>query len=189
MPQQTAFIFHGTGSNPEQHWFQWLKSELESRGFEVFVPDFPIGDEQSLENWLEVFEEYKGEVGEDTVMIGHSLGSTFILDLLDIYDFQIDAAFLVSGFVGPLGLKEFDPLNETFAERDFDWGKIRESCGGFYIFHSDNDPYVPLEKAEELEEKLNAELEVLEGGKHLNQDAGYEKFPRLLESIESAVNV
>ncbi len=183
MPNRTAFIFHGTGSNPGQHWFRWLKEELEERGFEVFVPEFPTMDGQSLENWLEVFEEYEDEINEDSIMIGHSTGAVFVLDLLDIKDFEIEAAFLVAGFVGPLGLEKFDPLNESFAERDFNWENIRESCGEFYIFHSDNDPYVSLEKAEELEEKLDAELEVIEGGKHLNQDAGYEEFPELLDTV------
>lgn len=187
MTSGTAFIFHGTNSNPEQHWFRWLQEKLEERGFEVFVPDFPVRGGQSLENWLDVFELYEDKVDEDTIMVGHSLGATFILDLLDIKSFEIEAAFLVSGFVGALGLEEFDPLNQTFAEREFDWEAIKQRCGEFFIFHSVDDPYVPEEKSRELQENVGGERFLKQDAGHFNTDSGYTEFPELLNLIEEKV--
>lgn len=183
MTSRAAFIFHGTGSDPSRHWFPWLKRKLEEHGYEVFVPKFPTLEGQNLENWLEVFEEYEDQIDENTVLIGHSTGAVFILDLLDLKDFKIEAAFLISGFIGSLGLEEYDPLNESFAERDFNWDSIRESCGEFHIFHSEDDPYVPPEKARELEEKLDAELFMKKDAGHFNTDSGYTEFPELLVRI------
>lgn len=181
---RTAFIFHGTGNDSKGNWFPWVRNELEKRGFEVHVPDFPTPEGQSLESWLEVFGEYEERVDEESVFIGHSTGAVFILDLLDLKDFDIRAAFLVSGFVDSLGSERFDPLNETFAERDFDWRRLRERCGDFYLFHSIDDPYVPVEKAEELNSKLDAKLFLHEESGHFNTEAGYESFAELVTLIE-----
>ena len=39
---------------------------------------------------------------------------------------------------------QFDEINKTFVETDFDREKIRENCKQFFVLHSNNDPYVPL---------------------------------------------
>ena len=60
---------------------------------------------------------------------------------------KIKACYFVSGFIGLLDNPEFDDINETFVTRQFDWIKIRQKCDRFVLFHSNNDPYVPLQKA------------------------------------------
>ena len=77
------FIIHGVYANPEANWFPWLKTELEKRGFEVIVPKFPTPLDQSLESWLRVFSHYEDKINEETVLIGHSLGTAFILNYLE----------------------------------------------------------------------------------------------------------
>lgn len=165
-----------------------MKEELEKEGCEVKVPEFPTPEGQELENWLEVIDEMHMEIDSETVLIGHSVGATFCLDLLDIRDVEVAGTFLVSCFTGKLGLGEdFDPLNESFAERDFDWERIRENAGQVEMFHGKNDPYVPLDNALNISEKLKAPIHVYPEGKHLNQDSGFNEFPLLLERV-SALN-
>ena len=177
-----AIIVHGSYGSPEENWFPWLKKELEKRGFEVFVPKFPTPEGQSLQNWLRDFEQYKKHLGPETILIGHSLGSSFILRILESGG-RAKAAFLVAGFTGKLGDRKFDRINRTFTEPEFNWKKIMENCPSFTVFHSDNDPYVPLEKGKELAEKLGTEPVIMEGAGHFNAKAGYTKFPRLLLEI------
>ncbi len=55
------------------------------------------------------------------------------------------------------------------------------------MFHSDNDPYVPLEKAKELAKKLGVELIMVKNAGHFNEKAGYTKFELLLEKIKSEI--
>jgi predicted alpha/beta hydrolase family esterase len=179
---KTAFIFHGSYGNPEENWFPWLKKELEEMGFKVYVPQFPTPKGQNLENWTNVFEEYEKYADGNTIFIGHSMGATFILNLLE--NRKARAAFLVSGFLGSLNNKEFDDLSRSFVEREFDWTKIKKNCKKFFVFHSDNDPYVPVEKAKELKKKLSAKLIIIKDAGHFNEKAGYKKFQRLLEEIE-----
>ena len=177
------FIIHGTGGEPDGNWFSWLKAELEKLGHEVFVPDFPGMEEQSLETWRKTFDDYRDKLTDDTVFVAHSVGPAFVLNLLE-QDVEARACFFVSGFTGLLGNK-FDEPNHTITDREFDFERIKKNCGYFKMYHSPDDPYVPMDKAEKLAENLDAELEVIEEGGHLNEPSGYTEFPKLLEDIRN----
>lgn len=179
----TAFIFHGSCGNPGKHWYPWLKEELEERELQVFAPQFPIdGAEQNMENWLETLEPLKDQL-PGSILVGHSLGAPFILDILNFWDHDVKAAFLVSGFEGHVEVEE-EPYINDFSDRDFNWEKIRSQCGSFRVIHSDNDPYLPLHIAQRLADKLGVELTLVEGAEHFQKKLGYGKFDLLLEMID-----
>tara|TARA_Y100000310_G_C20643068_1_gene795038 strand:- start:760 stop:1272 length:513 start_codon:yes stop_codon:yes gene_type:complete len=166
-----SYIIHGAYGNPEENWIPWLKEKLNS-----IVPKFPTPENQTLENWLKVLDEVEG------IVIGHSLGVTFLLSLLEKN--KVKAAFFVAGFCSELGLEKFDRINASFY-RKFDWKTIKKNCPKFFIFHADNDPYVPLKKAEEIANNLGVEVIVVPGAGHFNKEAGYDKFEKLLEEIKT----
>jgi len=174
-----AFIFHGTGASKNDHWFPWLQEKLEEKGVKVCRPDFPTPEGQELENWLEMLDEQDMEIDEDTVLIGHSLGAVFILNLLNRRDLNIEAAYLVSAWTGLLPDEQFNEWNSTFQDQEFDFGKIMSSVGEIHQFHSEDDPYVPLEMAEELAENLSSNLHLKTDAGHFNADSGYIKFSEL----------
>ena len=177
-----AIIIHGAYGNPEENWFPWLKSELEKLGVEVFVPTFPTPENQTLENWQNVFKDYEQHMGEDAIVIGHSLGPAFLLSELENH--KAKAAFFVSPFLSLLGNPDFDNINKTFVKKEFDWDKIKENCRTFEIFHSDNDPYVPLEKAKDIASRLGIDIIVVKDAGHFNEAAGYATFDLLLDRIK-----
>lgn len=174
------FIIHGKENTPEGNWFPWLKVELEKLGHKVFVPKFPTPEGQTLDQWLAVFEEYEKFLTPDDVVVGHSLGVPFLLNLLEKKPAL--AAFFVAGFVD----NAIDPTVETFC-RAFDFEKIRANCPKFYVFCSDNDPYFAPEKGEELAMKLGAEKIYVKGAGHFNLEFGYDKFPLLVEKIKEVI--
>ncbi len=178
----TVFIIHGAYGHPGENWFPWLKQELEKLGHEVVVPQFPTPENQTLEKWQEVFSNYK--VDQDTIFIGHSLGVPFILSLLE--KCKAKASFLVAGFC-TLPENEFKEGMRTFV-KDFDYERIKSNCKNVYVFHSDNDPYIPLSKAEEIAEKIGAKLMVIKKAGHFNAKAGYTTFRPLLEEIKSLLS-
>ena len=180
-----AFIIHGAYGNPDENWFPWLKEELKKLGFEVISPTFPTPEDQSLENWNKVFEEYIDQLDENTIMIGHSLGCPFILNVLQNAYTKIEAVYLVSGFHTLLD-HPIDKINKTFVENDFDWEKIRSNCEKIIMFNGDNDKYIRREISDELAKKLDAKYEVVKDGGHLNATAGYTKFEKLLREINNA---
>ncbi len=172
-----VIIIHGVGGHPQENWFPWLKENLEREGHKVEIPQFP--SPERLSDWLEIIDNYN--IDKDTIFVGHSLGVPFILNILE--KSMCHSAFLVAGFVGKLN-NQFDHVTKTFAQREFNWDKVRKNCSHFEIFHSDNDPYVKIEKAYELKDKLNCELSVIKNGGHLNQSSGFTTFPQLLEKIK-----
>lgn len=175
-----AIIIHGANGNPNEHWFKWLGKQL--KGMEILIPQFPIEDEQNLGNWMKVIE--KIGVNEDTILIGHSIGCAFILSVLEKY--KAKAAFLIGGFIGKLNIS-YDVLNETFAEKKFNWNEIKKNCNIFFVYNSDNDPYVPLKKGEELAKKLRIKLKIIKNAGHFRLEDGYGKFPLLLEDVKAVI--
>lgn len=177
------FIIHGIYGNPEENWFPWLKKELEKKKHEVIVPKFPTPIGQTLESWLKVMKQYEDKIGPDTVLIGHSLGAAFILNYLEQIDKEIRASILVAGYHENIE-NPFKKLNKTFVGRKFAWNRIAENCEEFIVMGSDNDEYIPESITRRLAFNLDAELHIIAKGGHLNADAGYKKFPFLLEIIE-----
>jgi predicted alpha/beta hydrolase family esterase len=178
-------IIHGAYGAPKENWFPWLSEKLKAEGHNVSVPALPTPDGQNLSNWLNEFKRQIGELQEDMILVGHSLAPGFILNLLERSTTRVSAIFFVSGFLGKLGLKDFDPINETFVCCQFDWEKIKNNTGGIFVYNSDDDPYVPLEKGKELSQNLGVELNIIHNAGHINADAGYKKIPFLLKSINS----
>ncbi len=178
------FIIHGAYGTPKENWFPWLKSKLENLGCKVFVPKFPTPENQSLENWIKVFKKYEQYLNKNSIVIGHSLGPAFLLNILENLDKPIKAAFFISGFLELSGNPAFDNINRSFIEKNFDWQKIKKNCQKFFVFHSDNDPYIPLEKAERLAKNLGVNMIVVKNAGHFNEKAGYVKFDLLLEKIK-----
>lgn len=176
-----VFIIHGVGGNPEENWFFWLKEKLEPLGCNVIVPQFPTPEGQTLDNWLNVFYENRDSLNKDTIVIGHSLGVPFLLNVIEKH--PVKSAFLVAGFTGVAGNK-FDESMKTFAQRNFNWEKIKNNCKSFYVFHSNNDPYIKIEKANELARNLDTEVILIKGAGHINTDAGFTTFELLLEKIK-----
>ncbi|MFH1448257.1 MAG: alpha/beta fold hydrolase [Candidatus Micrarchaeota archaeon] len=162
-----AILVHGAYGNPEENWFPWLKRELEKLGFNVFVPEFPTPGNQNLENWLRVFEEYRRHLGPDTILVGHSLGPAFILHVLEKFDRPIWGAFFVAGFISEIGNPDFDGINRTFYQRT-DFSKVKENCRSFFVFYSDNDPYVREEKSMELATSLDVKPMAIKDAGHFN---------------------
>lgn len=182
-------IIHGTYGYPTENWIPWLRAELEQRGHEVISPQFPTPENQNLTAWLQVFEQYRELCDDDMILVGHSVGASFILSVLETLSQPVKASFLVAGFAsmlpnaGNVGL-----LIKTFVEKEFNWPTIRQNSRSFTIFQSDNDPYVPVDKAGELAQQLNTPITYVANAGHFNETADYLKFPLLLERILTEIS-
>ncbi|MFA6888235.1 MAG: alpha/beta hydrolase [Candidatus Woesearchaeota archaeon] len=171
----TVFIIHGCNNSPKDNWFLWLKLKLENKGYTVFVPQFPIYHNQKPEQWMRTLKTYEKHITPDSIFIGHSLGATFLLHILEKY--HIHTAYIIAGFASRLD-NEFDEPTKAFIH-PFDWKIIRKKCKKIYVIHADNDPYVPLKKAEELAKKLGVTICLIKNGGHCCE----KKFPGLLKMI------
>lgn len=180
-------IIHGTGGKPDGNWYPWLQGELASRGYEAIAPRFPTTEGQSLQSWTDAFHKQVGPVEANLILIGHSIGAGFILNLLETAHQPVLGSLFVAGFVGKIGLPEYDALNESFVCRNFNWQAIRKNLGYACLFHSDKDAYVDIAKAEELSQKLEIPITLVPGAGHFNYESGYLTFPLLLEKLKTCL--
>lgn len=179
-----VLIFHGTGGNPNENWFPWLKDELQQEGMQVHIPQFPHPKDHPLPNWLQVLKEYMPHINRDSILIGHSLGGLFLLRVLERLNYPVKASFFVAAPVGVKPIKYYDS-DLAFSGFDFDWERIKQNVGKVSVYHSDNDPYVSLGNGEELAKKLGVDLTFIANVGHFNTEAGYTKFDKILQDINA----
>jgi predicted alpha/beta hydrolase family esterase len=183
-PMKTYVIIHGTKGSPDGNWFPWLARELEQQGHRAMVPRMPTPEGQSLEGWLSTFAQQVAPIDANTTLIGHSLGATFLLRLLERLDRRACQSVFVAGPIGMIGIPEFDALNATFIEGPFDWATIRRNAGRILCFSGEGDPYVPAAQTEQLSEGLGVPNYIIPKGRHLNSESGHTSFTALLESLD-----
>jgi hypothetical protein len=179
----TFLIIHGIGGYAGIHWQQWLHDELVKSGNKVLMPNFSDPDHPDRNIWL---EEVKNEVKDidlsDLVIIGHSLGATTALDFIEQSSVPIKGFISVSGFASDYGAE----LNGYFLRsKDIDFTKARNNIEHSSVIYGDNDPYVTQPALQEVSLGLKVSPLVIHRGGHLNSEAGYTKFPKLLEIVNS----
>ncbi|MER2520696.1 MAG: alpha/beta fold hydrolase [Bdellovibrionales bacterium] len=183
----TIFVVHGTCGSASGNWFPWLKSEMERKGCRVIVPQFPTPEGQSFAAWRGVFRDSLGDCDPaNTILIGHSIGAPFVMRMAEEAEQPYRAMILVCPFAKTLGIAQFDTLNASFVEHDFDWSQVRKGASMRVCFAADDDPYVPLALSQDVAAKMDATLIVIPKGGHLNADSGYTSFPPLLNTLALA---
>jgi excinuclease UvrABC helicase subunit UvrB/predicted alpha/beta hydrolase family esterase len=162
----------------EKHWFPWIKKELEKSHIETVIPLMPTSWNPKYEDWKKDFE--KLPINENSVLIGHSNGTAFLVRWLGETKKKIRKLILVAPSV---------IMTDSFTEglnrfKDFE---IDEEIGNrvkdIVIFVSNDGDHI-LKSAEILRGKLNGRLIELEGKGHfIEKHMGTEEFPELLEEI------
>lgn len=184
---KTAIILHGTLGSPDGNWFQWLKSELEAKGIQVWLPQLPKADQPSIREWADfVQKECPFAVNEETLIVGHSSGAILSLIIAQNNFEPIGGIVAVSVFHD--NSLNWEPNSRLFDEQ-FEWEAIQNNAMKLIFIHSDDDPYVPLSQAQYVADNCHAELVAISGQGHFNLEKSdeYKQFPKLLEIIEQGV--
>lgn len=179
-----VFIFHGTEGYPEENWFPWMKSELEAKDCEVIIPQFPSPPivAAKISEWFDVLEDYMEGMGENTIIIGHSLGGVFTLRVLEKLKRPVKAAFFVGTPIGVRPILNYE-RDVAFSGFDFKWEVIKKNAEHFDVYQSDDDPYVGLDNGKELAQHLGVELSLVPNAGHFNKRAGYTEFEILKDKV------
>lgn len=179
---KNVIILHGTGTKKDEFWFPWLKQELESLNYSVWLPQLPNDDFPNLKDWLP-FILSNGTFDGDTVLIGHSAGSQVILSVLENIPVTVKQAILVSGYAKALRKDLEEPKNEE----DFHWDKIKGKAKEFIFINSDNDPWgCDDTQGKIMADHLGGKLIIRHDG-HMGSttyNQPYKEFPLLLELIK-----
>ena len=181
------FLFHGSSGSPTEHWFGWIRQELEKLGLQVIAPQFPLNERQSLANWQDTFDSYAKLVNRESILVGHSIGAVFALHILQQH--PVKAAFFVSGFLQDIGIPRYTPLIKTFIEEQLDWEKIRKNAPLRIAFFSEDDPYISLDHSKKFIRQLQAQERFILHAGHFNAQSGYSTFPQLLAEIKKIISL
>ena len=174
--------------NPFEHkksWRDWVEWAL-SEEYEMMAPVMPNKQWADYEAWKIWFEKLFPFLNDQKlIMIGQSLGGLFLLKYLSENKFpkRIAQLHLVSPVMDNEGVYNVGSVSETVGNFILNPEKlpnVSEQADEIYIYHSTDDPLVPLSHSQRYKQHLpKAELVVLEGRGHLNQPA----FIELLENI------
>lgn len=192
-------IFHGSFGGPSENWFPQLKEKLEMLGQKVISPQFPIEDwesfskagpntkpkKQNLNNWLTFFQKNilpQFKSGEKLCFIGHSIGPVFILHAVEKFNLKLDCAIFVSPFfVNPPGVWQYDLVNSTFYNINFDFDKLKKLIPTSYVLYSDSDPYVNKNQAILFAKALDSSTIFVRKAGHMNSEVNLNEFPLVFD--------
>ncbi|NMB57038.1 alpha/beta hydrolase [Candidatus Beckwithbacteria bacterium] len=173
---KNAIVIHGTGCDSKSYWIPSIKKFLEKRSYEVWTPNLPDSDIPDLKKWLPLVLN-KGKFNKNTVLIGHSAGSPFILSVLENINITIHKAILVAGYY-KVKSNEDNPL---ILQKIYNWTKIRKNVKDIIFINSNNDPWGCDDKQGlGLFKKLGGTLIIRESEGHMGSDSFKQPYKRFL---------
>jgi len=168
-------ILHGLGGSSKENWFPWAKLKLEKKGMKVIVPDLPNAMNPDSDDWnASIKKLIKND--EEITVIGHSLGGTAIYKLCEDNKIKIKEAIIIAAPFNDLG---WDNLKLFFTGiKDYSVCNI-EKCT---LMYSDNDPYVPLNHAEEFKKRIQgSEILIYRKIGHFNFEGPFLDLLKILQ--------
>lgn len=175
----SAFMIHGYGASSDSNFFPWALIEMNKIGFEAYNLDMPSTENPVYSEWKKYFEKnYADKVDEKSVLIGHSLGGSFILRYLAETEQKVDLVILVAPAKTDCGISEIS----NFFEKDLDFAKIKKNVRKIVLLGSDNDQFIPKKDFDDLVANLGAEFVFLPSRGHLMEPT----LPELLPYLKKA---
>ena len=179
---KVIFIPVNGGGSPKDNWFPYLKEELEKLGVNVVASEFPDNILAREAYWIP-FLKNNLQADENTILVGHSSGAIAAMRFAETN--RVIGSVIVGAYHTDLGL-----LNEKqsgYFNRPWDWESIVRNQNWIIQFASLNDPWIPIEEARFVHEKLHTEYHESFYQGHFGGD--YQKliFPELFEALKAKI--
>ena len=176
---KSALILHAWLDTPDKHWYPWLKKELETRGYTVYLPEIPTMNTQTPDLAAQMeFIEKNVPLDEDFIVFGHSLGALLAMRLAEKHTFS--KLFLVAGW-------DFDDLtveHQSYWQTKMDHAAIKKNVKEIIITSSDNDPYITKIQSNDMSKRLGGKFILIKNAGHFTEEYRITKIPELLTYLE-----
>ncbi len=174
--EKHALILHAWHNLPGDHWYPWLKGELEKKGYRVDIPELPTmnTDLPDLAKQLAVAEVY---ITDATVVIGHSLGSLLAMRLAEANTYK--TMILLAGW----DFNELTAEHRLFWKTPMNHEAIQKHVREIYCISSDNDPYITAITNEDMSKRLGGKSILVRGAGHFTADFGVTNIPEILSLV------
>lgn len=180
------YIIHGWDGSPKREWFPWIKKELESRNYNVTIPEMPHPEEPIIKDWVDHISKVVGKPNNQTYFIGYSIGCQAIIRYLETVNQQIGGVVFVAGFFKLTNLEsdEEEEVAKPWMETPIDFDKIKKTTDKITAIFSDNDQFVSLASNKDvLEKKLDTKIVIEHNKGHFDEDSGIFEVPVVLDEI------
>ena len=179
-----VILIHGNGkSKPTDNWLPYLKRELEKIGIKVDAPQFPDAELARAAYWLP-FLENELKADKSTIIVGHSSGAIAAMRYAETH--QILGSVLVGVYHTDLGFEQ-EKLSGYF-DTPWDWNAIKKNQKWIIEFASTDDPWIPVEEARFIHEKLDSDYHEFQDQGHFGGDYYKETFPEVLAAIKAHIS-
>lgn len=162
-------------------WKSGLSTALGER-FAVYVPSMPNKWDARYEQWKLWFEKVIALMDDGIVLVGHSLGGTFLAKYLSTERCpkKIRSVFLVAPCYNETGDGNREYLGGFLPPEDK--RLFIEQAGKVFVYHSEDDDVVPFSSLADYQRDLpDATYRVFKDRGHFLQ----EEFPELVQDILS----
>lgn len=183
--QAKAILIHGNGdATVDGHWFPYIKKGLEELGIEVIAQNFPDPELAREKYWLPFIEKLGAD--ESTILIGHSSGAVASMRYAEQH--KILGSVLVAACYTDLRM-ESERLSGYY-DHPWDWEKIKQNQQWILQYHSTDDPWIPIEEARFIHEKLNTNYREYTDQAHFGGGPREKlEFPEMLDAIKQKLGL
>lgn len=174
--KKSALILHAWLNDPDKHWYPWLKSELETRGYTVYLPEIPTmnSNAPNLAAQMKCIEDTI-PLDNNMLVLGHSLGCLLAMRLAEKHVFG--KLFLVAGW----DFNDLTTEHQSFWTNNINHTAIKKNVNDIYCISSDNDPYMTAFTVEEMSRRLDGKFILMKGAGHFTKEFGVTKIPEVLQ--------
>jgi predicted alpha/beta hydrolase family esterase len=160
----------------------YLEESLEN---EVVRVDMPCRHNAKYEEWRITFENYIGLLSDQVILVGLSLGGTFLAKYLSENEFPEE---IVSTYL--IGAPYDDDLSEEELAGGFtikpDLSLLEENCNELTLMFSKDDDVVPVGHADKFRERLSDPEIITYESK--NGHFQVREFPELIAKINTCLD-
>ena len=170
-----AILIHGNGGcTAADIWLPYLERELTTLGVQVINRTFPDNVKARASYWLPYLEELGAD--ERTILIGHSSGAVAAMRYAESH--RVLGSILVGVCYTDLG----DRLEAAsgYYRAPWQWQRIRDNQQWIGIFHSTDDPLIPIAEARHVAAQLRSSYFEFTDRGHFNLS---HEFPEALDFI------
>ncbi len=186
MKKHTIYLIHGYTASPEANWFPDFRKQLESDTVAVHILKMPNSHQPDFEEWVNHMDNEIIDFDENSIFVGHSLGCVTALNYLSKYSSKkIMGLYMISGFVEGSPIPELLP----FVKNVLSYSKLIKQAAIRVAITAKDDDIVPYQYSTILAEKLEADLTILETGKHFIDRDGFTAFPLLIKQIKETIKL
>lgn len=168
-----VLILHGYEGSDTKHWQSYLACELVRKYGCVSFPLINDKDKPDLNLWM---AQIKKEISEfkPNVIVTHSLGGTLLFHIINSgFEFELDKLLLVAPPRLDLKLEN----TETFFPLSL---PKKLPAKKSLLVVSDNDKYLSLDEALQIQNNLDIDMKILKDSGHINATSGFGEwnFPK-----------